>query len=65
MKDSGLQRIKKETPTEVFSCEFSEIFKSTFFVENLRWLLLSKQLISHTFEKFLWTKTSFYFYLAF
>ena len=25
----------------VFSCEFYEIFKSTFFIEHLRWLLLS------------------------
>ena len=32
--------IKKETPTQVFSCEFSEMFKKTFFTEYLRWLLL-------------------------
>ena len=24
----------------VFSCEFCEIFKNTFFIEQLRWLLL-------------------------
>ena len=28
--------IKKETPAQVFSCEFCEIFKSTFFTEYLR-----------------------------
>ena len=32
--------IKKETPTQVFSCEFCEISKNTFFTEHLRWLLL-------------------------
>ena len=28
--------IKKETLAQVFSCEFYEIFKNTFFTENLR-----------------------------
>ena len=32
--------IKKETLAHVFSCEFCEIFKNTFFAEYLRWLLL-------------------------
>ena len=32
--------IKKETLAQVFSCEFCEIFKKTFFMENLWWLLL-------------------------
>ena len=32
--------IKKETPSQVFSCQFCEIFKSTFFIEHLWWLLL-------------------------
>ena len=27
--------IKKETPMQMFSCEFFEIFKNTFFTENL------------------------------
>ena len=31
---------RKETAAQVFSCEFSEIFKNTFFIEHLRWLLL-------------------------
>ena len=30
----------KETPTQLFSCEYCEIFKNTFFIEQLRWLLL-------------------------
>ena len=32
--------IKKEALTQVFSCEFCEISKNTFFTEHLRWLLL-------------------------
>ena len=31
---------KKETLVQVFSCEFWEISKNTFFTEHLRWLLL-------------------------
>ena len=31
---------KKKTLTQVFSCEFCEFFRSTFFKEHLRWLLL-------------------------
>ena len=27
---------KKETPTQMFSCEYCEIFKSTYFDEHLR-----------------------------
>ena len=32
--------IKKEALAQVFSCGFCEIFKNTFFIEHLRWLLL-------------------------
>ena len=32
--------VKKETLAQVFACEFCEIFKKTFFMENLWWLLL-------------------------
>ena len=32
--------IKKETQSQVLFCEFCEIVKNTFFIENLRWLLL-------------------------
>ena len=31
-----LEFIKKETRAQVFSCEFCEIFKNTFFTEHLR-----------------------------
>ena len=32
--------LKKKIPTNVFSCEFCETSKSTFFTEQHRWLLL-------------------------
>ena len=32
----SLQLYYKETPTQVFSCEISGIFKSTYFEEHLR-----------------------------
>ena len=32
----------EETPTQVFSCEICEIFKSNFFTEHLRGLFLNK-----------------------
>ena len=32
--------IKKETLAQVFSCQFCEISKNTFFTEHPRWLLL-------------------------
>ena len=37
---SACNSIKKETSTQVFSCEFREIFKKAFFKEHLWWLLL-------------------------
>ena len=30
-------------PTQVFSCEYCEIFKNSFFIEHLQWLLLTFQ----------------------
>ena len=33
--------IKKEALAQVFSCECCEVFKNTFFIEHLWWLLLS------------------------
>ena len=33
-------KVRKETPTQVFSCEYCKIFKNTFFAEHFRWLLL-------------------------
>ena len=37
--------IKKETLVQVFSCEFWEIAKNTFFTEHLWWLLYFISLI--------------------
>ena len=37
---------RKETPTQVFSCEFCEIFKNIFFMEHLRWLLLNLRILN-------------------
>ena len=39
----GVSISKKETPTQMFACKFCENFKTTFFTEHLRWLLLDKQ----------------------
>ena len=33
---SAYNFIKKETPTQVFSCKYCKIFKSTFFEEHLQ-----------------------------
>ena len=32
--------MKEEIASQVFSCQFCEIFKNIFFIEDLRWLLL-------------------------
>ena len=45
--------IKTETLPQVFSCEFWEICKNTFFIEDPRWLLLVIVLLLLTF-KFCW-----------
>ena len=42
--------IKTETPTQVFSCEFSKNFKNTFFMKHLRWLPLKVQMDSSATE---------------
>ena len=42
-KPAAWNFIKKETPTQNFSCEFCEIFKNTFFTEHL-WMATSGQL---------------------
>ena len=46
LQASGLRPIKKETLAHVFSCEFCEIFKNTFFTEHLRTLLHEGKLIA-------------------
>ena len=44
---------KKDTPTQVFPCEFCDIFKNTFFIERFWWLLLHHkgQCSKYTSEK--------------
>ena len=37
---------KKETLTQVYSCEFCEIYKNTFFTEHLWWLVLYDILVN-------------------
>ena len=36
LQASACNFIKKETPLQVFSCEFCKIFKNTVFTEHLR-----------------------------
>ena len=40
--------IKKETLARVFSCEFCEIYQTTFLTEHLRWLLLAFRVNLHS-----------------
>ena len=42
----GLQLYQKETPTWVFSCEYSKSFRNSFFIEQLWRLLLNYVLVS-------------------
>ena len=56
LKLLGCNVIKKETPAQVFSCEFFEISKNTFFTEHLRWLLLKK--VTHQTDR-IWTVAPF------
>ena len=39
--------VKKRLWTQVFSSEFCEILKNTFFIEHIRWLLLVKVISTH------------------
>ena len=43
----SLQLYQKETPTQVFSCENCEIFKNSFFIEHLLWLILNLSCLSN------------------
>ena len=36
--EKHLCRFKKETPTQVFSCEYCEILRTAFLIEHLGWL---------------------------
>ena len=41
-----LKFIKKILKTQVISCEYCKIFKKTFFIEHLSWLLLLMQILA-------------------
>ena len=47
---------KKETLAQVFLCGFCEIFKNTFFIEHLPWLLLWRNVerVEVVIPKFFW-----------
>ena len=53
LRSEAFNFIKKESLTQVLSCEFCRISKNTFFTEHLRWLLLSHygHLIVKVFSK--------------
>ena len=53
----------KKTPTQVFSCEYCEIFKKPFFIEHLRWLLLLFEVIEKRHGPCLLTSTVFLFFM--
>ena len=36
LQGRGLEHYQKETPTQVFSCKYFEIFKNTYFEKHLR-----------------------------
>ena len=39
-KSQAYNVIEKETLAQVFSCEFSDFFRNTFFIAHFRWLLI-------------------------
>ena len=43
---------QKETPTQVLSCENSEIFENSFFIEELRRLILKGAIMNFLLESF-------------
>ena len=48
-KKGGLQLYLKKTLAQVFSCEFYEIFKNTFY-RTFRWLLLKTEIILDNYQ---------------
>ena len=55
-----LGHIFRSNLPEVFSCQFSEIFKNKFFMEHLRWLLLHYSEGLEGLATTLWVFSSFY-----
>ena len=43
----AMQLYEKETPTQVFSCEYCEIFKNTYFEEYLHAAVTEIQILLH------------------
>ena len=54
--------IKKEALAQVFSCEFWNILRTSFFTEHLRWLLLTLILTKLTLKKLYCYVRYFFFY---
>ena len=52
--------IKKETPTQVISCEHSEIFKNTYYEKHLQLLLLCTSPVSSTIVFQIYTELLLY-----
>ena len=44
--------LSKGTPTQMLCCEYCEIFENSFFIEQLRWLLLKGSIIHFFTGKF-------------
>ena len=62
-KVAGLRPVTllKKRLWQMFSCEFREIFRNTFFIEHLRWLLLNK-----TYKKMsVWSPWNYFFSSSF
>ena len=43
--------IEKKTPAQVFPCEFSEIFKNTYYIEHQRMAAFESLVIRKNYEK--------------
>ena len=53
----------KEAPTQLFFCEYCEIFKNTFYTEHVRWLLLLLQIIRKFPGKHQWRRLNTFIFL--
>ena len=51
MGQHSLSFIEKETPAQVFPCEFSEIFQNTYYVEYQRMAAFESLVIRKNYEK--------------
>ena len=62
----SLQFYAKETPTQLFSCEYCKAFRNCFFIEQLRWLplLVDKITVQYQAICLRWSKTMGWFLLT-